>query len=364
MADSNGTNKNTIPVDPITRGVQAVADIVSKDQQNIAEDAKDLAKQAEVAERAEIERENAAHSYTASIKNLKRARDAMTKQVYDAEQTEKESGAEKQAADVVAQGGAVTIGEALEMLKNEKRATELRKKAEKQMFDQTLQYGQQVLSSGVAVVMEEAKDFFGGQRDAFGFKSVATLLSGGAVGLALSADSPLSGLGNVVTDAVAGYAELKSSAELDDGVEEKSIDGLEDEAAYQQYMENNAGGEPSDPYAAENSDGAAYDGAPKEFGSSNYTVQETTDPGDALKISDEDLDMLTDPDRLAAEADMLAAAQADQQAGSDGLLSSVVSSDVGQAIIGAVAKNMGLTPQAEPEIPDVPDEAEFAGLEL
>lgn len=360
MADTNGGGAVQAAADPVAAGLQAVSDALSADQKKVAEADASLTEKQRAAEAGESGAKSASQQYSAAVANLRDAHRALKEKVLTAEQTERDANAENQAADVTARGGVITVGQALKMMEQEKRASKQRKDAESDLLKYTMQYGGEVLSSGAQVVAEQFKGALDGIGDSFGVKGVAALVGGAAVGAVANADSPLA---DIVTDTLTGYIDLKENVEIADGVEEKAIDGMEDEEAYARYMAGNAGGTPSDPYLEENGGNGAYDGPPKDFGVSGQAYAETSaDPGDGLRISDEDLDLLTDPERLTAEAEAQAA-RTEQEAGSDGLLSSIAQSDIVQAAIGAVAKNTGLVPDA-PEVPDVPDEEEFAGLEL
>lgn len=310
--------------------------------------------------KAEENEITASQQFAKSVGNLKQAVQTLKSDARDAEKTAKDADAEKQAVQITAEGGVISIGDALELMEAEKIAKEKSQTADSRLFKYTMEYLGEAFSGAAGVLGEQLPTLLSGGKDAFGLKSLLPLAGGAAVGLALNADSTL---GNIVTDAVDGYAELKANVELGDGVEEKSIDGMEDEASYQDYMEANAGGEPSDPYASENAGGPVYDGPVKEFSASSYVqvAGALEEESNGLRITEEDLEALTDPDRIAAEPEAMSQADLEQEP-EGGLLSAIAQSDVAQAVTGAVAKNvLGIDLSREqeiydePTIPDVPD---------
>lgn len=359
----NTNNGAATVADAIVSGASAVTDLIKDDQDKIASAEQDLEQKQSAAAHDEAAKKSAAQQYSSAVANLKSAHASLKEKVLTAEQTEEEASAENQAADATARGGIVSVGDALKMMKQEARAAKQRKNAESDLFKYTMQYGAEVLSSGAQVVAEQFIGTMSGVGNSFGAKGVAALVAGAATGVVASADSPLV---DIVADTVSGYIDLKEGVEVADGVEEKTIDGMEDEEAYARYMAGNAGGTPSDPYLDENGGNGFYDGAPKDFGTPGQGYSDMpADPGDGLRISEEDLDLLTDPERLTAEAEAQAAEQdAAQNSGPGGLLSSIAQSDIVKAATDAVLKNTGFEPSEEAEIPAVPDESEFNGLEF
>lgn len=353
MADTNTNSQGA--ADLIMEGLKQIADPLKDSSKDIKEAEQKVEYQAEKADAAKETEITAGQQYQQAWRNLVSARDALSDDLKAAEKTEREADTESRVRDLVSQGNVVSVMDILKFMDQQAEATEDRQDAEGDLLKVTVDGITGVVTSAAGVVAENLKDTLNGVHDSFDAKGVMFLLGGGAVGALAGAATPAT---DIATDFVENYAALKADNPVAEGVDEKTLEGLENEEQYRAYIEANGNGEPEDPYASENGTGDPAEAKPLPAAPEGY-VPETmsggpADPNDALAT--DDFSELTDPNKILAENEALSKAQPEETA-EGGLLGTIVESDIAKAAVKTVVEKVtGKPAEEEAEIPEVDED--------
>ena len=285
MADTSGTPDV----------VDELAGEFAEEEQAASSDLEQMA-QAERSEESELS------EYTNNVMRLKNSVASLHETSKSMGLKVKQNEVQKRAAEIVSDQNAVlSVSQVLQLIETEKEAKRAKKKAESRYFKAALTYTGRSLTSAAKVMFSSGagESFLDGQSESDGKSGIVALAGGAMTALVLGGSESV--LGNAAVNMYEGYVALKEGMELDEGVEEKTLEGLGDENEFAAYAEANANGEADDPYARENAGGYVYTGSGKTLAApSGGYVAETT--ADALTASIDDFNIDKIIETVEAEA--------------------------------------------------------------
>ena len=186
---------------------------------------------------------NSYTNYTNSVSQTVERMKDLKSNLKQMQQSKENSNAETMAAEVSAKGEVLSIADALQAIDEEDAANlQYHQKASEYMAATTQAFAETV-ANGVGMFTGMADDFLKGGIDAI--KDSDTLKKVGIATAAGVGFSILPGgeLAKSVTESLAGKLKLDNETELDEGVEEKHIEGTETPEEYINTMGEEAGGE-------------------------------------------------------------------------------------------------------------------------
>lgn len=322
--ENTGSGGFADTLDAIAKGVEAIAGESKKQTTQGSNSAAVQEQQEERAKRqadeqAEAKTEAAEKQYKEQLAELAQKAKSYREQYKDLAAKAADMDAEKVAAQATEQQGIVSIGDALKAIDAEKEAKQLARKAAVQAFSTSAEYFRTQLVSGTERLLGTVKNATGGFNDGAtegsGLGDVAAIVAGSVVGLVTGsqdiADVVDAGVGAVtgngdVTDVVAAAVDgfnVLNAADLGDGVDPKTVDGLEDPEAYAAYIAENAGGEGTDPYMDQNGQDGIYQGPDRTPVQSTYT-EAPQGQRDALSATPEELAAMSSLDGLDVDGNV------------------------------------------------------------